>query len=162
MDSEVGSPGAELGALPEPAHGIGDYIRKPLDLFKGYRRQDLTPDMVAGVTVAAVAIPQSIAYASIAELPPQYGLYAAVVAAIVGSLWGSSRHLATGPVNAVSLLVLPVLMGVAAVGTPGFLIAASTLAVSIFCLITVNLLIDEGKESCGLGDQARLYGWLYH
>ena len=117
--------------MTEPARGVVDYLRRPIDIFRGYRKQDFSPDLVAGVTVAAVAIPQSIAYASIAELPPQYGLYAGVVAAIVGSLWGSSRHLATGPVNAVSMLVLPVLLGVAAVGTPEFLIAASTLAIMV-------------------------------
>ena len=131
MTSQTNTPEVAIDTMPEPAHGFADYLRRPIDIFQGYRKQDLSPDLVAGVTVAAVAIPQSIAYASIAELPPQYGLYAAVVAAIVGSLWGSSRHLATGPVNAVSLLVLPVLLGVAAAGTPGFLVAASTLAVMV-------------------------------
>jgi sulfate permease, SulP family len=131
MTSQTAEQEVAIDPMPEPAQGIGDYLRRPIDIFTGYRRQDLSPDLIAGVTVAAVAIPQSIAYASIAELPPQYGLYAAVVAAIVGSLWGSSRHLATGPVNAVSMLVLPVLLGVAAVGTPGFLLAASTLAVMV-------------------------------
>jgi SulP family sulfate permease len=129
METLAEKSGGAAAPLAEPAHGVVDYLRRPVEQFRDYRKQDLTPDLVAGVTVAAVAIPQSIAYASIADLPPQYGLYAAAVAAIVGSLWGSSRHLATGPVNAVSLLVLPVLMGVAAVGTPAFLIAASTLAV---------------------------------
>ncbi len=141
MESPVTSPETPAGSMPEPSHGIADYLRRPIDIFRGYRKQDLPPDLVAGVTVAAVAIPQSIAYASIAELPPQYGLYAAVVAAIVGSLWGSSRYLATGPVNAVSLLVLPVLLGVAAVGTPEFLIAASTLALMVGVLnITLAVL----------------------
>ena len=95
-------PEIATAATPEPAQGIGDYLRRPLQILGAYRRQDLAPDLVAGLTVAAVAIPQSIAYASIAELPPQTGLYAAAVAAVVGSLWGSSRFLATGPVNAVS------------------------------------------------------------
>jgi SulP family sulfate permease len=141
MTSQTDTPEVAIDAMPEPSHGIVDYLRRPIDIFQGYRKQDLSPDLLAGVTVAAVAIPQSIAYASIVELPPQYGLYAAVVAAIVGSLWGSSRHLATGPVNAVSLLVLPVLLGVAAVGTQGFLIAASTLAVMVGVLnITLAVL----------------------
>ncbi len=134
MTSQTQDPAPAIEALTEPSQGVVDYLRRPLDIFRDYKKQDLSPDVVAGVTVAAVAIPQSIAYASIAELPPQYGLYAAVVAAIVGSLWGSSRHLATGPVNAVSMLVLPVLLGVAAVGTPDFLIAASTLALMVGAL----------------------------
>jgi SulP family sulfate permease len=133
-----------IDAMPEPARGIVDYLRRPIDILSGYRKQDLSPDLVAGITVAAVAIPQSIAYASIAELPPQTGLYAAAVAAIVGSLWGSSRHLATGPVNAVSLLVLPVLMSVAQIGTAGFLVAASTLAVMVGVLNIVLAVLRFG------------------
>jgi len=116
---------------PPLGRRILDHLAQPLDLFRGYRRSDLTPDLVAGATVAAVAIPQAIAYASIAELPPHYGLCTAVVAAVIGSLWGSSRFLATGPVNAISLLVLPILLGVAEPGTVGFLIAASTVALLV-------------------------------
>jgi SulP family sulfate permease len=144
MTSQAIDPDIAIDVMPEPAHGVVDYLRRPLDIFRGYQLQDLSPDLVAGVTVAAVAIPQSIAYASIAELPPQYGLYAAVVAAIVGALWGSSRHLATGPVNAVSMLVLPVLLGVAVIGTPGFLIAASTLAVMVGVLNIVLAVLRFG------------------
>jgi SulP family sulfate permease len=113
------------------SQGLRGYLARPLTIVRKYRRADLTPDVIAGVTVAAVAIPQAIAYASIAELPPQTGLWAAVVAAIVGSLWGSSRHLATGPVNAVSLLTLPILLGVAQPDQPMFLIAAASLAVMV-------------------------------
>jgi len=104
---------------------------RPMALFRSYDRADLPPDLVAGMTVAAVAIPQAIAYASIVELPAQTGLYAAVMAAVVGSLWGSSRFLATGPVNAVSLLVLPILLAVAEPGSPMFLMAAATLALIV-------------------------------
>ncbi|MAE71928.1 MAG: hypothetical protein CME06_15860 [Gemmatimonadetes bacterium] len=77
------------------------------------------------MTVAAVAIPQGIAYAAIAELPPQVGLYTAIVAAIVGSLWGSSPFLATGPTNATSLLTLSVLLPVFSVGSPEFVVGAA-------------------------------------
>jgi SulP family sulfate permease len=144
MMSQTHATGDAIAAVPEPAKGVVDYLRRPLDLISGYRRRDLTPDLVAGVTVAAVAIPQSIAYASIAELPAQYGLYAAVVGAIVGSLWGSSRHLATGPVNAVSLLVLPNLLAVAVPGTPQFLIAASTLAIMVGVLMVSLAMLRFG------------------
>ncbi len=116
------------GAVHHTA-GFIDFIRRPLAILEGYRQKDLSADLVAGLTVASVAIPQAIAYASIAELPPHYGLYTAALGAVVGSLWGSSRHLATGPVNAISLLALPILL---AVGTPGsqrYLLAASLLAV---------------------------------
>jgi SulP family sulfate permease len=102
---------------------------RPIEILRSIRREHLLPDLIAGLTVAAVAIPQAIAYASIAELPAHFGLYAAAVSAVVGSLWGCSRFLATGPVNASSLLVLPVLLTVAAPGTPEFLLAAGLLAV---------------------------------
>jgi SulP family sulfate permease len=109
--------------------GLGTFLSRPWEILRSVRREDLPADLMAGFTVAAVAIPQAIAYASIAELPPHYGLYTAAVAAIVGSLWGCSRFLATGPVNAVSLLVLPILLAVAVPGSPEFLVAASLIAV---------------------------------
>ncbi|MCX7670276.1 MAG: SulP family inorganic anion transporter, partial [Anaerolineae bacterium] len=74
-------------------------------------------------------VPQAIAYALIADLPPQTGLYTAIVGAIVGALWGSSHHLQTGPTNASSLLILPGLLAVATPGTPDYLRAAAMIAV---------------------------------
>jgi len=56
-------------------------------------------DLLAGVTVALVLIPQSMAYAQLAGLPSYYGLYAAFLPVMVGALWGSSRQLSTGPVG---------------------------------------------------------------
>ncbi|MBC8425885.1 STAS domain-containing protein [bacterium] len=76
-------------------------------------------------------LPQAIAYAMIAELPPQTGIYAAIVASIVGALWGSSRHLHTGPTNAASLLTLATLLNVATPGSPEFLAAAGYLALMV-------------------------------
>ena len=55
-------------------------------------------DLLAGLTVALVLIPQSMAYAQLAGLPSYYGLYAAFLPVMVGALWGSSRQLSTGPV----------------------------------------------------------------
>ena len=88
-------------------------------------------DLIAGVTVAVVLLPQAIAFALIAELPPAVGLYAAIVAAIVGALWGSSNQLHTGPTNSTSLLVLATLLPIAAVGTPEYLAAAGLMAVMV-------------------------------
>jgi sulfate permease, SulP family len=67
-------------------------------------RETLRADLVAGVTVALVAVPQSLAYAQLAGVPPQYGLYASVIPAILGTLFGSSLLLSTGPVAMTSLL----------------------------------------------------------
>lgn len=65
---------------------------------------DLRDDLVAGITVSLVAIPQSLAYAQLAGVPAYYGLYAALVPTVVGALFGSSRQLSTGPVAMTSLL----------------------------------------------------------
>lgn len=93
------------GLKPIPA-----FFLRPLSIVGGYSREQLGPDLAAGLTVAVILLPQGIAYALIAELPPEMGLYAAIVAAIVGALWGSSNHLHTGPTNAASLLVLSILL----------------------------------------------------
>ncbi|MHC5062793.1 MAG: SulP family inorganic anion transporter [Planctomycetota bacterium] len=69
-------------------------------------RSDLRPDMIAGLTVAVMGVPQAMAYALIAGLPPVYGLYTAIVTCIVAALLGSSKHLVTGPTNALCMVVL--------------------------------------------------------
>src|SRR3954451_10021439 len=74
--------------------------------WKGFRR-----DLVAGLTVAAVAVPQAMAYALIAGIDPRYGLYTAIVMAALGSLFGASSHLINGPTNAISLVVFSALAG---------------------------------------------------
>lgn len=73
--------------------------------LKSYRREYLRRDIVAALTVAVVAIPQSMAYALIAGLDPVYGLYTAIVSTILGAIFGSSEHLVAGPTNAISLLI---------------------------------------------------------
>ena len=80
------------------------------------RRADtLRADLIAGITVALVLVPQSMAYAQLAGLPPYYGLYASFLPGIIAALFGSSRQLATGPVAVVSLMTAaalgPMVMG---------------------------------------------------
>ena len=116
-----------LGSL----RGAAELLLRPLYILRGYRARFLQADIVAGLTVAVVAIPQAVAFALIAELPPQAGLYAVIVGAIVGSLWGSSDQLQTGPTNTTSLLVLSVLVGVVSPGTPEYLAAAGLMAVMV-------------------------------
>ena len=93
-----------------------------------YKKADLPQDFIAGVTVAAVLIPQSMSNAMIAGLPPIYGLYGASIPAIVGALWGRSSQLATGPVAIVSLLTFASVLPFAKPGTPEFIIIAINLA----------------------------------
>ncbi len=68
-------------------------------------------DLTAGLTVAAVAVPQAMAYALIAGIPPQYGLYTAIVLTTLASLFNSSAHLINGPTNAISLVVFSAVAG---------------------------------------------------
>ena len=86
---------------------------------------------MSGLTVAVVAVPQCMAYALIAGLPVKYGLYAAIFPAIVGSLWGSSAQLVTGPTTAISLVVLSTLMKLAQPGSSHYLELAFFLALLV-------------------------------
>jgi sulfate permease, SulP family len=133
------------------------YFLQPVRFIRSYQVQNLRPDALAGLTVAIVLLPQAIAYALIAELPPQVGLYSAILAAIVGGLWGSSSHLHTGPTNATSLLVLATLLPLAQPGSPEFLIAAGLLAVlvGIFRLVMgvahLGVLVNFVSDSVIIG-----------
>jgi len=87
-----------------------------LDWIGEIRHADaLRADLVAGITVALVLVPQSMAYAQLAGLPPYIGLYASFIPVMVAAFWGSSRQLATGPVAVVSLMTAaalgPIVMG---------------------------------------------------
>jgi SulP family sulfate permease len=84
--------------------------------IRQYRRSDLSRDLLAGLAVAVVLIPQGIAYALLAGLPAAYGLYASVVPAIVYALFGTSRHMPVGPPALMALLTFA---GVSAVAEPG-------------------------------------------
>jgi sulfate permease, SulP family len=66
-------------------------------------------DLLAGVTVAAISLPQAMAYALIAGVDPRFGLYSAIVVTLVASIFGSSSHLINGPTNAISLVVFSAL-----------------------------------------------------
>ena len=72
---------------------------------------DLRADLVAGITIAMILVPQSMAYANLAGLPVVYGLYASFLPVIVASLWGASRFLHTGPVAMLSLMSAAAIRG---------------------------------------------------
>jgi len=71
-----------------------------------YAKRDLRSDTMAGLTVAVMGVPQAMAYALIAGLPPIYGLYTAIIPAMVAAALGSSNHLCTGPTNAMCMVIL--------------------------------------------------------
>lgn len=134
-----------------------DRFLRPARILQDVRRGDLLPDAVVGLTIAAVLLPQAIAFAAIAELPPQTGLYAAIVAAVAGALWGSSRHLHTGPTNSSAMLVLATLLTIAQPGTPEFLAAAGYLAVlagvirMVMGLLRMGVLVNFVSDSVVVG-----------
>lgn len=94
-------------------------------------RDTLRADLLAGLTVALVLIPQSMAYAQLAGLPPYYGLYAAFLPPIISALFGSSRQLATGPVAVVSLMTAAALEPLASAGSEGYIAYAILLALLV-------------------------------
>jgi sulfate permease, SulP family len=96
-----------------------------------YRRGDFRSDLTAGLTVGAMLVPQAMAYALLAGLPPEVGLYAATIPVIVYALFGSSRQLAVGPVAIVSLLTATALAPLVEEGTAGYLGAAALLALMV-------------------------------
>jgi len=110
---------------------IALYLAEPVRFFATYDRKQLQPDLMAGITVAVILLPQAIAFALIVELPAQMGLYAAVLGGVVGALWGSSNQAHTGPTNAISLLVLSALSISAEPGSPEFIVAAGLMAVMV-------------------------------
>lgn len=97
-------------------------------VLKNYQKEHLLRDMLAGVTVSVVLIPQAMSYALIAGLPPVYGLYAACIPPIIAALFGKSSQLATGPVAIVSLLTFSSVLPYAKPGTPEFIAMAINLA----------------------------------
>jgi SulP family sulfate permease len=96
-----------------------------------YSGTSLRADFIAGLTVALVLVPQSMAYAQLAGLPAYYGLYAAFLPVAVAALWGSSRQLGTGPVAVASLLTASALTPLAAPGSESFVALAIMLALLV-------------------------------
>jgi SulP family sulfate permease len=90
-------------------------------------RRTLRADAVAGLTGAVVVLPQGVAFATLAGMPPVYGLYAAMVPAIIAALFGSSRYLVSGPTTAASIVVFSALSVLAEPGSPEYIGYALTL-----------------------------------
>ncbi len=110
-----------------------DFMKRILPFLRWlpYGGASLRADFVAGLTVALVLVPQSMAYAQLAGLPAYYGLYAAFLPVAVAALWGSSSQLGTGPVAVVSLLTASSLAPLAAPGSDHFVALAIMLALLV-------------------------------
>ncbi|HEX9593339.1 MAG TPA: SulP family inorganic anion transporter [bacterium] len=125
--------------------------------LRRYRVATLRLDFVAALTVAVVAVPQSMAYALIAGIPVHYGLYTSIVPTMVAALWGSSAQLITGPTNAISLVVFSSLSGMADPFTDHYLQLAFTLAllvglIQLFLgLVRLGVLVNFVSHSVVIG-----------
>jgi len=155
MTEETRSPG-ELAAA---ARGWRAAF-PPVQWLASYRPQWLARDAIAGVTLAAYGIPVSLAYASLAGLPPQYGIYCYLVGGLFYALFGSSRQLAIGPTSAISMLVGVTVAGMAGGDPARFASIAALTAVVIaaMCvlawLLRLSSLVNFISETILLGFKA--------
>lgn len=100
----------------------------PFLLWRGlFTKANLRADLLAGLTGAIIVLPQGVAFATIAGMPPEYGLYAAMIPAIVGALFGSSWHLVSGPTTAISIVVFGAISPMAEPGSAQYISLVLTL-----------------------------------
>ncbi|MGY4474118.1 SulP family inorganic anion transporter [Bradyrhizobium sp. USDA 3364] len=132
----------------------------PASWLTGYRASWLGPDAVAGVTLAAYAIPVSLAYAGLAGLPPQIGVYGYLLGGLGYALLGSSRQLAVGPTSAISLMIAGAVGILAGGDATRYAQIASLVAfsVAVLCLIAwlfrLSLLVRLISDSILVGFKA--------
>lgn len=147
-------------SLPPITRSVGksmSYFARPARILRDYRREYIQHDLIAGVTIGIILLPQALTFAVMAGLPPQMGIYAAIVASIVGALWGSSSHLHTGPTNTSSLLVLATVLPVAALGSELYIVAAGLLTVMVgvlrmgMGLLRLGLLVSFVSDAVVVG-----------
>lgn len=166
-----------MASRQEERNGWDSLARRvpALGVLRGYDSASARGDLVAGLSVAATAVPQAMAYALIAGLPPEVGLYTAIVMTTVGALFSSSRQLINGPTNAISIALFS---AIGAIASPddrlevailmAFLVGAIQLAVSFLRIgdltryishsvivgftagASVLLLLDQTKNLLGL------------
>ncbi|MDP3420769.1 MAG: SulP family inorganic anion transporter [Thiobacillus sp.] len=115
-------------------------------------QQTFKADSLAAITGAMIVLPQAVAFATIAGLPPEYGLYAAMVPAIVAALWGSSWHLVSGPTTAISIVVFASISPLAEPGSPQF----------IGLVLTLTLLAGLIQLAMGLARLGTLVNFISH
>ena len=115
-------------------------------------RADLKADLLAALTGAIVVLPQGVAFATIAGMPPQYGLYAGMVPAIVAALFGSSRFLVSGPTTAASVVLFSSLSLLAVPGTPDYVALA----------LTLTFMVGVLELALGLARMGALVNFISH
>jgi SulP family sulfate permease len=140
------------------SNGLGFF--PPAQWLAEYRASWLGPDIIAGVTLAAYAIPVSLAYATLAGLPPQIGIYGYMLGGIGYALLGSSRQLAVGPTSAISLMIAAAVAPLAAgdAGRYAQIASLTAFAVALLCLIAwlfrLSMLVRLISDSILVGFKA--------
>ena len=112
----------------------------------------LRADALAGLTGAVVVLPQGVAFATIAGMPPEYGLYAAMIPAVIAALFGSSWHLVSGPTTAISIVIYSTMSGLAVPGTPEY----------IRLVLMVTFLTGVFQLAMGLARMGALVNFISH
>ena len=112
---------------------------------KNQTKESLHADMMAGLTGAAIVLPQGVAFAAIAGMPPEYGLYTSMVPAIIAALFGSSWHLVSGPTTAASIVMFSSLSVIAVPGSEQYIALAITLAFMVGVIQLVMGLVRLGE-----------------
>jgi len=115
-------------------------------------RSTLRADFLAGLSGALIVLPQGVAFATIAGLPPEYGLYAAMVPTVIGALFGSSWHLVSGPTTAISIAVFASVSHIAEPGSPQF----------IQMVLTLTFLTGVFELILGLARMGALVNFISH
>ena len=112
-----------------------------------YKKGWFRPDLLAGVTVWAMLVPQALGYSALAGMPSVNGLYAAVGALVLYWLWGSSRELNVGPESTVAIMVATILAPLAATGSEDYVALAATLAILVGLILLIGGLFKLGRIS---------------
>lgn len=154
---DAGPPAAEhAGAGGAPRPGLRARLWQAvfpfMDDLKGYTGRTFRLDLLAALTVAVVALPQSMAYAVIAGVHPKYGLYAAMLPVMVAALWGSSRYLVAGPTNAIAMLLFASLAETAVGGVMIGTMPEETRMAYIFGVAILAGLIQVGMGLARVGE----------
>ena len=130
-----------------PSKQFPAWLTKLLPFLKWSHKvnsRTLKDDIIAGLTGAIVVLPQGVAFAAIAGMPPEYGLYAGIVPAIVAALFGSSWHLVSGPTTAASIVLFSALSEMAQPGSMDYVRLALTLTFMVGIIQMVMGLIKLG------------------
>lgn len=115
-------------------------------------KNSIKDDLIAGFTGAVIVLPQGVAFATIAGLPPEYGLYTAMITPIVAALFGSSLHLISGPTTAISIVIFAGVSHHAAPGSPEFISMA----------LTMTFLAGVYQLAFGLARLGKLVNFVSH